>query len=57
MAASEKVTALAQLAAEAINEKLGVDIVAIDMTELFVLSEVFLLASAENERQADVIAD
>ena len=57
MAASEKVTALAQLAAEAINEKLGVDIVAIDMTEQMVLSEVFLLATAANERQADGIAD
>ena len=56
MAASEKVTALAQLAAEAINEKLGVDIVAIDMTEQMVLSEVFLLATAANERQADGIA-
>lgn len=57
MAASEKVTALAQFAAEAINEKLGVDIVAIDMTEQMVLSEVFLLATAANERQADGIAD
>ena len=40
MAASEQVRALAQRAAEAVNEKLGQDIVAIDMTEQMVLSEV-----------------
>jgi ribosome-associated protein len=57
MAASEKVSALAQRAAEVINEKLGVDIVAIDMTQQLVLSEVFLIATAANERQADAIAD
>jgi ribosome-associated protein len=57
MAASEKVSALAQRAAEVINEKLGVDIVAIDMTQQLVLSEVFLIATAANERQADAISD
>ncbi|MEI8222738.1 MAG: ribosome silencing factor [Actinomycetes bacterium] len=57
MAASKKVTELAQLAAEAINEKLGEDIVALDMTEQMILSEVFLIATAQNERQVDGIAD
>jgi ribosome-associated protein len=57
MAASEQVRALAQRAAEAINEKLGQDIVAIDMTEQMVLSEVFLIATGANERQVDAIAD
>ena len=47
MAAGKSVTNLAQVAAEAIAEKLGVDIVAIDMTEQMVLSEV----------QVDAIAD
>ena len=57
MAASEQVRALAQRAAEAINEKLGQDIVAIDMTDQMLLSEVFLIATAANERQVDAIAD
>jgi predicted RecB family endonuclease len=41
MAAGKSVTNLAQVAAEAIAEKLGVDIVAIDMTEQMVLSGLF----------------
>ena len=57
MAASEQVRALAQKAAEAVNEKLGQDIVAIDMTEQMVLSEVFLIATGANERQVEAIAD
>lgn len=57
MAASEQVRALAQRAAEAVNEKLGRDIVAIDMTEQMVLSEVFLIATGANERQVEAIAD
>jgi len=57
MAASEQVRALAQRAAEAINEKLGQDIVAIDMTEQMVLSEVFLIATGANERQVEAISD
>ena len=57
MAASEKVKALTQLAADVIAEKLGTDIVAIDMTEQSLLSEVFLIATAANERQVDAIAE
>ena len=57
MAASEQVRALTQRAAEVINGKLGLDIVAIDMTEQMVLSEVFLIATAANERQVEAIAD
>ena len=57
MAASEQVRALAQRAAEAVNEKLGQDIVAIDMTDQMVLAEVFLIATGANERQVEAIAD
>jgi ribosome-associated protein len=57
MAASESVLNLAQLAAEAVSEKLGIDIVALDMTEQLLLSEVFLIATAANERAAEAIAD
>ena len=57
MAAGKSVINLAQVAAEAIAEKLGVDIVAIDMTEQMVLSEVFLIATGANEIQVDAISD
>ncbi len=57
MSASEPVKKITQIAAQAVADKLGTDIIAIDMTEQMVLSEVFLIASAANERQVDAIAD
>jgi ribosome-associated protein len=57
MAASEKVCNLTEIAARVIAEKLGTDIVALDMTEQSLLSEVFLIATAANERQVEAIAD
>ena len=46
-----------QVAAHAAVEKLGKDLVAIDLSEQMLLSEVFLLVSGQNERQIDAIAD
>jgi ribosome-associated protein len=46
-----------QLAASAAIEKLGTDLVAIDLSEQMLLSEIFLLVSGQNERQIDAIAD
>lgn len=46
-----------EIAASAALEKLGKDLVAIDLTEQMVLSEVFLLVSGANERQIDAIGD
>ena len=46
-----------QIAANAAIEKLGTDLVAIDLTKQMLLSEVFLLVSGQNERQIDAIAD
>ena len=57
MAAGKSVTNLTQVAAQAIADKLGVDIVAMDMTDQMVLSEVFLIATGANENQVDAIAD
>jgi ribosome-associated protein len=57
MAASKSVSDLAQRAADAISEKLGTDIVALDMTEQLLLSEVFLIATAASDRQAEAIAE
>jgi len=49
--------AFTRLAAAAISEKLGFDLVGIDLSGEMVLSEVFLIASARNERQVEAIAD
>ena len=57
MPASENVKRLAQIAADAIGEKVGKDILAIDLSDQMVLSEVFLLATGQNPRQVDAIAD
>ena len=57
MPASKEVIALTQKATDIISEKLGVDIVALDMTDQMILSEVFLICTAANERAADAIAD
>jgi ribosome-associated protein len=46
-----------QIAARAAVEKLGTDLLAIDLSEQMLLSEVFLLISGQNERQIDAIAD
>lgn len=45
------------VAAKAAEEKLGENLVALDVTEPFALAEIFLIVSAKNERQALAIAD
>jgi ribosome-associated protein len=57
MAASNKVIEMAKIAGQAIADKLGTDIVGIDMTDQMVLSEVFLIATGQNEPQIDAIVD
>ncbi|MEN9305363.1 MAG: hypothetical protein RLY76_631 [Actinomycetota bacterium] len=57
MAPRKSTVELAQKAAHAAIEKLGTDLVAIDLSGQMVLSEVFLLVSGQNERQIDAIAD
>jgi ribosome-associated protein len=46
-----------EIAAAAALDKLGKDLIAIDLTEQMVLSEVFLLISGANERQLEAIGD
>jgi len=46
-----------QIAAAAAIDKLGSDLLAMDLSEQMLLSEVFLLISGGNERQIDAIAD
>ena len=46
-----------EIATAAALDKLGKDLIAIDLTEQMVLSEVFLLVSGANERQIEAIGD
>ena len=57
MPASKSVVELTQVAARAIAEKLGTDMIALDLSDQLVLSEVFLIATGGNVRQVDSIAD
>lgn len=57
MAAREATIELTRKAAEAIREKLGTNLIAIDLSEQMVLSEVFLIATGRNEKQVEAIAD
>lgn len=57
MPASKSVIELTQVAARAIAEKLGTDMIALDLSDQHVLSEVFLIATGGNVRQVDSIAD
>jgi ribosome-associated protein len=57
MPASKSVINLTQIAARAVAEKLGTDMIALDLSDQMVLSEVFLIATGGNVRQVDSIAD
>lgn len=57
MPASKSVTELTQVAARAIADKFGTEMIAIDLSDQMVLSEVFLIATGANIRQVDSIAD
>jgi ribosome-associated protein len=48
---------LAIVAAQAADEKLARDIVAIDVSEHLVLTDVFVIVTAQNERQAKAVVD
>lgn len=57
MPASKEAIAITQIAAHAVIDKLGHDLVAIDMSDQLVLCEVFLIASGQNTPQINSIAD
>jgi ribosome-associated protein len=57
MPASKAVIASTQIAAHAILEKNGRDLVAIDLSDQLVLSEVFLIATGQNVPLVSAIAD
>ena len=57
MAVSSKTVELTKLAAQALADKLGEDISAIDLSEQLVLNQVFLIATGNNEPQLDAMSD
>lgn len=57
MSATESSIDIARTAARAASDKLADDIVAIDVSERLAITDVFLIASASNERQVNAIVD
>ena len=57
MTASPEAVATAIAAAEAASDKLATDIVAIDVSEKLVITDVFVLCSAQNDRQVQAVVD
>lgn len=55
--ASDRALELAAIAARAASDKLAEDIVAIDVSEHLVITDVFVVASAPNDRQVRAIVD
>ena len=48
---------MAEVAARAAADKLGHDITVIDVSEQLVITDLFVIASADNERQVNAIVD
>jgi len=57
MTASAEAIELTQAAAKAASDKLAEDIVALDVSAQLVITDVFLLCSARNERQVGAVVD
>jgi len=57
MSASKACVERTQIAARAAIEKFGTELVALDLSEQTVLSEVFLIITASNAKMIDSIAD
>ena len=57
MTISARTLEITEVAASAVIEKIGTDLVAIDLSDQLVLSEVFLITTGQNVAQVDAIAD
>lgn len=57
MTATENAIALARTAAQAADAKKGEGILAFDVSEHLAITDIFLIASASNERQVGAIVD
>ncbi len=56
MAVGKRTIELTKIAAAALADKLGEEIIAIDLSEQLVLNQVFLLATGNNEPQLQALA-
>jgi ribosome-associated protein len=57
MSATEEATQLAHVAAQAAADKLATDIVLIDVSDRLAITDVFVVATGNNERQVEAIVD
>ena len=57
MSLPEQILELTRVAAQAAADKLGTNIVAFDVSEHLAITDVFLVVSANNERQVSAIVD
>ncbi len=57
MNATTEAIELAQVAAQAAADKLATDIVLIDVSERLAITDVFVVATGNNERQVEAIVD
>ncbi|MDQ6897401.1 MAG: ribosome silencing factor [Actinomycetota bacterium] len=57
MPATPRALTLARIAALAAEDKIAQDVIAIDVSEQLALTDVFVIASANNERQVGAIVD
>ena len=57
MTASDRAREIALAAAQAADDKLATDVVLLDVSERLVITDVFVIASAPNERQVESIVD
>ena len=57
MPASDRAIELARIAATAAEDKLATDVLALDVSDQLVITDIFLLASAPNDRQVKAIVD
>ena len=57
VAASEHALMIARIAAQAAYDKKAENIVLLDVSEHLVITDIFLIASADNERQVGAIVD
>lgn len=57
MSAAEEAISMAEIAARAASEKLAQDIKVIDVSEQLVITDVFVIASGDTERQVQAVVD
>lgn len=57
MSATTDAIAIASIAARAADDKLAVDVIALDVSEQLVITDCFVIASASNERQVNAVVE